>query len=88
MKSKQLDGMDAIFRFGKTEFYVHSNVLVIRLNVAVVSDNCNSLISGKNAKLRSYESSISLLKEDKELRVRLQVKVGILDDDRDSRGNA
>ncbi|CAD8088902.1 unnamed protein product [Paramecium sonneborni] len=68
IKSNKLEGMDAIFRFGQTQFFVHSNVLIIRLNVAVVSENASSLINQKNAKLRANELCPLLFKEDKELR--------------------
>ncbi|CAD8186102.1 unnamed protein product [Paramecium octaurelia] len=68
IKSNKLEGLDAIFRFGQTQFYVHSNVLIIRLNVAVVSENASTLIAQRNIKLKSNELCPLLFKEDKELR--------------------
>ncbi|CAK83003.1 unnamed protein product (macronuclear) [Paramecium tetraurelia] len=68
IKSNKLEGMDAIFRFGQTQFYVHSNVLIVRLNVAVVSENASTLIAQKNVKVKSNELCPLLFKEDKELR--------------------
>lgn len=71
------EGMDSLFRFGLTNFYVHSNVLVIRLNVALVSENAASLLSSCNQKVRNREGSHLLFKEDKEYQVIIKLMVGI-----------
>lgn len=77
MKSNKFEGLDTIFRFGQSNFFVHSNVLIIRLNFAVISENATGLITMKNPKLRSYESSHLLFKEDKDIRVFNYVILGI-----------
>ncbi|CAD8157739.1 unnamed protein product [Paramecium pentaurelia] len=64
-KSNKLEGVDSLFRFGKTQFFIHSGVLIIRLNIAQVSENPQSILNMKNYKLQQIQSN--MFKEDKEI---------------------
>ncbi|CAD8167982.1 unnamed protein product [Paramecium octaurelia] len=65
IKSDKLQGMDQLFRFGKTQFFVHSSVLIIRLNIALVSENLQSKPNSKNFKLHQMKSR--MFQDDKEI---------------------
>ncbi|CAK87020.1 unnamed protein product (macronuclear) [Paramecium tetraurelia] len=69
-KSDKLEGMDQLFRFGKSQFFVHSNVLIIRLSIALVSENLQSKQNSRNFKLHQLKST--LFSEDIEINKYMQ----------------